>query len=327
MSTDNLCVFTLNSSRDFGERVAESLNIRLAEHEEREFEDGEHKLRPLENVRGKDVFVIASLYGDVDQTVNDKLVRLLFFIGALKDASAVRVTAVIPYLCYARKDRKTKSRDPVTTRYVAGLLEAVGVDRVVTMDVHNLAAYQNAFRCHTDHLEAKSLFIEYFASRAVHEMVVVSPDVGGIKRAEQFREALQQKTGNPVTSAFMEKKRSAGVVSGEAVVGDVEGKVAVIIDDMIVSGGTIARTVRACHECGASRMFAAASHGLFAGNADENLAVPALEQVVITNSVPPFRLSAGAVREKLEVLDVAPLFAEAIKRIHSGASIVDLLSV
>ena len=327
MITDNLCVFTLNSSRDFGERVAASLNIRLAEHEEREFEDGEHKVRPLESVRGKDVFVIASLYGDVDQSVNDKLVRLLFFIGALRDASAMRVTAVIPYLCYARKDRKTKSRDPVTTRYVAGLLEAVGVDRVVTMDVHNLAAYQNAFRCHTDHLQANPLFIEYFASRVGHELVVVSPDVGGIKRAEQFREALEQKTGNPVTSAFMEKKRSAGVVSGEAVVGDVEGKVAVIIDDMIVSGGTIARTVRACHERGASGIFAAASHGLFTGDADATLAVPALEQVVVTNSVPPFRLPAGAVREKLEVLDAAPLFAEAIKRIHSGGSIVDLLTV
>ena len=327
MITDNLCVFTLNSSRDFGERVAASLNIRLAEQEEREFEDGEHKVRPLESVRGKDVFVIASLYGDVDQSVNDKLVRLLFFTGALRDASAMRVTAVIPYLCYARKDRKTRSRDPVTTRYVAGLLEAVGVDRVVTMDVHNLAAYQNAFRCHTDHLEAKSLFIEYFASRAGHELVVVSPDVGGIKRAEQFREVLEQKTGNPVTSAFMEKKRSAGVVSGEAVAGDVEGKVAVIIDDMIVSGGTIARTVRACHERGASGIFAAASHGLFTGDADEILAIPALEQVVVTNSVPPFRLPAGAVREKLEVLDAAPLFAEAIKRIHSGGSIVDLLTV
>jgi ribose-phosphate pyrophosphokinase len=325
--TDNLCVFTLNSSRDFGERVAASLNIRLAEHEEREFEDGEHKVRPLESVRGKDVFVIASLYSDVDQSVNDKLVRLLFFIGALRDASAMRVTAVIPYLCYARKDRKTKPRDPVTTRYVAGLLEAVGVERVVTMDVHNLAAYQNAFRCHTDHLQANPLFIEYFASRAGHELVVVSPDVGGIKRAEQFREALEQKTGNPVTSAFMEKKRSTGVVSGEAVVGDVEGKVAVIIDDMIVSGGTIARTVKACHERGASGIFAAASHGLFTGDADEILAVPALEQVVVTNSVPPFRLPAGAVREKLEVLDAAPLFAEAIKRIHSGGSIVDLLTV
>ncbi len=205
MITDNLRVFALNSSRDFGGCVAESLNICLAEHEEREFEDGEHKVRALENVRGRDIFVIASLYGDVDQTVNDKLVRLLFFIAALKDASPIRVTAVIPYLCYARKDRKTKPRDPVITRYVASLLEAVGVDRVVTMDVHNLAAYQNAFRCHTDHLVAVPLFIEYFMSLPSDDLIVVSPDVGGIKRAEQFREALEQQTGTTVASAFMEK--------------------------------------------------------------------------------------------------------------------------
>lgn len=326
MITDNLRIFSLNSNRAFGERVAEAMGTPLAEHEEREFEDGEHKVRPLVNVRGRDVFVIQSLYGDVDQSVNDKLVRLLFFIGALKDASAARITAVIPYLCYARKDRKTKSRDPVTTRYVAGLLEVVGVDRVLTMDVHNLAAYQNAFRCRTEHLEAKLLFVEHFTSNADRELVVVSPDIGGIKRAEQFREALEQKAGKPVTSAFMEKKRSAGVVSGEAVVGDVEDRVAIIIDDMIVSGGTIARTVKACNERGATGICAAATHGLFADGTNEILAVPELEGVVITNSVPPFRLRERAVREKLEVLDAAPLFAEAIKRIHSGGSIVDLLT-
>jgi len=323
---DKLRIFTLNSSRAFGERVATAVGTTLAEHEEREFEGGEHKVRPLENVRGRDVFVIQSLYGDADQTVNDKLVRLLFFIGALKDASAARVTAVIPYLCYARKDRKTKSRDPVTTRYVAGLFEAVGVDRVVTMDVHNLAAYQNAFRCQTDHLGAKPLFIDYFASRVGHELVVVSPDVGGIKRAEQFREALEQKTGKPVTSAFMEKKRSAGVVSGKTIVGDVGGKAAIIIDDMIVSGDTIARAVKACHEHGATGIYAAAAHGLFVGGADAKLGEPQLERIVITDTVPPFRVHSEDVRAKLVILNAAPLFAEAIKRIHSGGSIVDLLT-
>lgn len=328
MSLDTLRLFALNTSRAFGKQVAESLAIPLAEHEEREFEDGEHKVRPLVNVRGADVFVIHSLYGDAEQTVNDKLVRLAFFVGALKDASAARVTAVIPYLCYARKDRKTKSRDPVTTRYVASLLEAAGVDRVVTMDVHNLAAYQNAFRCRTDHLEAKKLFIEHFAADLVdEEPVVVSPDIGGVKRAELFREALEKKLDIPVVSAFMEKKRSAGVVSGEAVVGDVEGKVAIIIDDMIASGGTIARTVKACHQHGAVKICAAASHGLFVRDADKNLAEQALEQLVITDTVPPFRLQSSAVRAKLEVLNTAPLFSDAIRRIHWGGSIVDLLTV
>ena len=324
----NLRLFALNASGAFGEQVAASMGIPLAEQEEREFEDGEHKVRPLVNVRGADVFVIHSLYGDAQQSVNDKLVRLAFFIGALKDASAARVTAVIPYLCYGRKDRKTKSRDPVTTRYVASLLEAVGVDGVVTLDVHNLAAYQNAFRCRTDHLEAKKLFIEFFLPFSKNEeIVVVSPDIGGVKRAEQFREALEKKLGISVVSAFMEKKRSAGVVSGEAIVGKVEGKLAIIIDDMIASGGTITRTVNACHLRGASKICAAASHGLFAHDADKNLAEPALEQLVITDSVQPFRLKSGAVREKLEVLKSAPLFAKSISCIHSGDSIVELLAV
>jgi N-terminal domain of ribose phosphate pyrophosphokinase len=195
MNREDLSIFALGASRDFGERVSACLGIPLSALEEREFEDGEHKARPLVSVRGKDVFVIQSLYGDSRQSVNDKLCRLLFFLGALRDASAASVTAVAPYLCYARKDRKSKSRDPVTTRYVAALLEAVGADRVVTMDVHNLAAFQNAFRIHTDHLEAKNLFVEYFVPLVrpliqQAEVVVVSPDAGGVKRAEDFRQAL-----------------------------------------------------------------------------------------------------------------------------------------
>ena len=148
-----LMLFALGASREFGARVAAALDMPLAAHEERAFEDGEHKWRPLVSVRGRDVFVVHSLYGDDAESANDKLCRLLFFIGALKDAAAARVTALVPYLCYARKDRKTKPRDPVTTRYLAALFEAVGTDGIVTLDVHNLAAYQNAFRCRTEHLE------------------------------------------------------------------------------------------------------------------------------------------------------------------------------
>jgi ribose-phosphate pyrophosphokinase len=328
MSEDPLKLFALNRSHDFGQQVAASMGISLSKHEERDFEDGEHKARPLESVRNSDTFVIHSLHGDEDQSVNDKLIRLLFFLGALRDAGANRLTAVIPYLCYARKDRRTKSRDPLSTRYVACLLESAGVDRVVTLDVHNLSAYQNAFRCRTEHLEAKNLFVEHFMSLVGQdEVIVVSPDTGGIKRAEQFREALQGKLDRPVASAFMEKKRSAGVVSGEAVVGDVQDHVAIIIDDLIASGGTIARTVKACHQRGASRIFAAASHGPFAAAADGNLAQPELERLVITDTIPPFRLNSEVTHAKLKVLSVAPLFGEAIERIHSGGSIVDLLAV
>jgi ribose-phosphate pyrophosphokinase len=322
----DLSLFALNAGRDFGQRVASALGVALAPHEEREFEDGEHKARPLESVRGRDVFVIASLYSDDRQSVNDKLVRLLFFLGALRDASAGRITAVIPYLCYARKDRRTKSRDPVSTRYVAAMLETVGADRVLTLDVHNLAAYENAFRIRADHLEAKRLFVEDFVPRIGREpVVVVSPDVGGVKRAEAFRQALSLRLGREAGGAFLEKYRSAGVVSGEAVVGDIEGRIAIILDDLISTGGTIARAVAACRQRGARAVYAAATHGIFVGAAGRMVADPGLERLVVTDTIPPFRLDPALVRDKLTVLDTAPLFAEAIRRIHTGGSVVELV--
>ncbi|MGA7395049.1 MAG: ribose-phosphate pyrophosphokinase [Terrimicrobiaceae bacterium] len=323
---DRLRIFVLNSSRAFGEQVSSRLSVELSPHEEREFEDGEHKARPLISVRGKNVFVIQSLYGDDRQSGNDKLCRLLFFIGALKDAAAARVTAVVPYLAYARKDRKTKPRDPVTTRYVAALFEAVGTDTIMTLDVHNLAAFQNAFRCRTEHLEANKLFVEYFFPMLRDsEVVVVSPDAGGIKRAERLRQLLSHAIGKPVGAAFAEKYRSLGVVSGDMLVGDVKGKDAFIIDDLISTGTTIARTARACHASGAARVFAAATHGLFMMGAEAALSESALERIVVTDTVPPFRLGDGPVKEKLTVLSSASLFAEAIRRLSVCGSVTDLL--
>ena len=329
MNPDNACLFALDTSREFAARVAGHFGIQLAPHEERRFEDGEHKSRPLVNVRGRDVFVIQSLYGEPQQSVNDKLCRLLFFIGALRDASAARVTAVVPYLCYARKDRKSQPRDPVTTRYVAMLFEAVGVDRILTMDVHNLAAYQNAFRCRTDHLEATQLFVEYFSARlaegAEGEVVVLSPDIGGVKRADGFRQALGRRLGQAVNGGFMEKYRARGVVSGETLVAEVKDCSVVIIDDLISSGTTIARAAGACRAAGAKRVYAAATHGLFATGANEILGPAAIDRIVVTDTVPPLRLDPALIRDKLVVVDSSKLFADAIDRIHTGGSIVELL--
>ena len=326
MNHSDLALFALDTTHDFGQAVARHLGMSLSPHEERGFEDGEHKTRPLANVRSRDVFVIQSLYADGAQSVNDKLCRLLFFIGALRDASAARVTAVVPYLAYARKDQKSQPRDPVTTRYVAGMFEAVGTDRIVTIDVHNLAAYQNAFRCRTDHLQANGLFVRHFAPLLQgREAVVVAPDAGGIKRADRFRQRLARALGRPVAAAFAEKHRSQGVVSGELIVGDVQGRSAIIIDDLIGTGTTIARTVKACRELGATDIYAAATHGLFVGDAGTVLADPALTGIVVSDSVPPFRLGAGKVRDKLVVLPGAALFGDAIVRIHEGGSITQLL--
>ncbi|OGA25175.1 MAG: ribose-phosphate pyrophosphokinase [Betaproteobacteria bacterium RIFCSPLOWO2_02_FULL_67_26] len=321
----DLSLFALHASRAYGERVAGALGVALARHEEREFEDGEHKARPSESVRGRDVYVVHSLYGEAAQSVNDKLVRLLFFLGAVRDAAAGRVTAVVPYLCYARKDRRSQPRDPLSTRYVASLLETAGAECVVTLDVHNLAAYENAFRIRAEHLEARKLLVDDFVPRiGSGPVVVVSPDVGGVKRAERFREALSRRLGREAGSAFLEKYRSAGVVSGAAVVGDIEGRTAIIVDDLISTGGTIARAVAACRSRGARAVYAAATHGIFVGDAARLVGDPGLERLVITDTVPPFRLDPALVRGKMTVLDTAPLFAEAIRRLHTGGSITDL---
>jgi ribose-phosphate pyrophosphokinase len=272
------------------------------------------------------VFVVHSLYGDADQSPNDKLCKLLFFIGALRDASAARVTAVVPYLAYGRKDRQTQPRDPVTTRYVAMLLEAAGADRILSIDVHNLAAFQNAFRCPADHLEARPLLARHFAGVLGDEPVVVlSPDVGGMKRAEAFRETLAGALGRDLELGFMEKKRAHGKVSGETLFAQVEGRAVAIIDDLISTGTTMGQAARACLDQGATRVFAAATHGLFVGGAHEVVATPSLAKTVVTDTVPPFRLAPDLVAQKLVVMSVAPLFADAIKAIHGGGSIVALL--
>jgi ribose-phosphate pyrophosphokinase len=328
MDHDAPVLFALQASRPFGEDVARHLGIALSAHEEREFEDGEHKSRSLVNVRNKDVFAIQSLYADARESVNDKLLRLLFFIGALRDASAKSVTAIVPYLAYARKDAKTQTRDPVTTRYVARLFEAAGTDRIVTLDVHNLAAFQNAFRCRTDHLEATKLFVAHLASllRDAPAITVVSPDIGGIKRAERFRQALCRSLGRESNLAFMEKARAKGMMRAGRLAGEV-ADTAIVIDDLISTGGTLLQAAIACRERGATRIYATATHGLFIGDSGQLLSGAEIDKIVVTDSVLPFRLSRQLIVKKLAVVSAAPLFAEAIRRIHSGGSLVELQEV
>jgi len=328
MPTD-LRLFALSESRDVGAAIAASLGVDLADHVEYDFDDGEHKTRPSVNVRGKDVFVVQSLYGEPGHSVNDKLCRLLFFCGALRDASADRLTIVVPYLCYQRKDRKTQPRDPITTRYVAGLFESVGVDRVLTIDVHNLAAFQNSFRCRTDHLEARPQFVDELVTRigdrrGKSEVTVVSPDEGGMKRANRFADGMHARLGSPVPTAFVEKLRTGNDIRGGTLVGDVDGRVAVVVDDLIGTGGTIRQAVRACAAGGADRVLAVATHGVFVGDAANTLDDPALEALMIANTIPPFRLRSTPVMEKVTVCDVSPRFAAAIHAIHDGGSVTAL---
>lgn len=316
-------LFALQPSRELGEKVSACLDLPLAPLEELDFADGEHRSRPLASVRGRDVFVLQSLHGD-RMSPGEKLCRLLFFVGALKDAAAARVTVVAPYLCYARSERKTRPRDPVTTRYVAALFEAVGTDCVVTLDVHDLAAFQNAFRCRTEHLEAKSLFAKRFAPLlAGRDAVVVSPDAGGFKRAERLRRSLAKALDRDVPMAFIAKQRLDGL-SGDEVVGEVEGRVAIILDDLISTGGTLCRAARACRERGAAEVHAAATHGLFVGGAPELMAEPSLTRLTVTDSVAPFPVAPG---ERLATVGIAPLLAAAIERLHDDEPLSELQEV
>jgi ribose-phosphate pyrophosphokinase len=322
---DRLRLFALKATAELGAAIAHRLGMPLSHHEEREFEDGEHKARPLDPVGGADVFVVQSLHGGPEASANDKLIRLLFFIGALKDAGAARVTGIVPYLCYARKDRRTKPNDPVTTRYVAAMFEAVGTDAIVTLEVHNPAAFENAFRCRTVALTAAPLFVDYARQLKDEKLSIVSPDTGGAKRAELYRQALEAALGRSVGKAFADKHRSAGIVTGDLFVGDVEGATALIVDDLISTGGTLVRAAKAARAAGARKVIAFTAHGLFMEGAPEALADPALERIVVTDAVPAFRLPPGAARNKLDILPCAPLIAEAIARVHAGRPLSDLL--
>jgi ribose-phosphate pyrophosphokinase len=318
-------IFALGATAEFGKAIAVSLGGALCPHEERGFEDGEHKSRPLESVEQADVYVVQSLHSGPAESANDKLVRLLFFIGALKDAGAARVSAVVPYLCYARKDRRTKPRDPVTTRYVAAMFEAAGTDAVITIDVHNPTAYENAFRCRTIALTAAPLFVDYVKALGDDRLCVVSPDPGGVKRAELFREALEARTGVPVSKGFVDKRRSSGVVSGDLFTGEAEGRTALIIDDLISTGNTLRRAAKAARQAGARRAIALVTHGLFMQGSLEAIADSVLDRLVVTDTVPAFRLGTNPVRQKIDVLPSAGLFADVIRRLQAGGSLDDLL--
>jgi ribose-phosphate pyrophosphokinase len=322
---NRIALFAPRATAAFGSRVAAALEVNLGAHEEREFDGGEHKIRPLESVRGRSVYVVQCLAGDALGSANDRLCRLLFFIGALKDAGAARVSVCVPYLAYARKDQRTKARDPVTTRYVAQLIEAVGTGRVVILEAHNRAAVDNAFRIESLHLEATSYFVRHFALGSESlDCVVASPDVGGIKRARHFKECLETAYGRDVGLAFMDKKRTEGILSGDTFVGEVSGRKVIFIDDLISSGSTILRAVAACRRAGAARIDVAVTHCVFTPQSHRLFEPGGPDSIVVTDSVPLEQSFSPYLTRSLKVLSVAPLFAEAIRRLEGGGSLPEL---
>lgn len=327
----DLKIFGLGSSRNFAASVAGGLGVGLAEVNEVFRLDGEPWAASVDNVRGRDVFVVSSLHGDEGRSVNDRVMQLLLFVNALKHASAARITAVCPYLAYMRQDRKEGSREPISTQALAVMMEGVGVDRVLTMDVHNPAAIQNAFRIPVDILEAKNLLADLVAADASriyavdeHPLVVVSPDAGGVKRARAFREAIARRLGRGVGFAHANKTRSReGDVEVTEIVGDVRGVRCILIDDMIATGGTLIEIDRAIRPKGIT-VAVAATHGLFLSAGFYRF----LSEVktYVADTIDPWGCLPISAKPYVKVAKTAGLFAEAIRRIHSGeGSISELL--
>jgi ribose-phosphate pyrophosphokinase len=323
----NLRVFGMEATQKFAEVVAEHLDISLSKHIERYFPDKEPYVRADENVRGCDVYIIQSLYTDEQETVNDKFVKLLYFIGSLKDASAERVTVVIPYFGYQRQDRKTESRASITTKYVAMMLESVGANRILSMDVHSLSVFQNSIRIPTDHLEAKNLLVEEVSKELRNkseEIAVLSPDSGGSGRADRFRNKLAVKLGRKVDLVHLDKIREGSVVHGTRISDDVNGWLIIAVDDMISSGSTLGKCVETVEKYGGTLWAACATHGLFVGDVNSNLAK--MNKVIVTDTIACTNRLSDTIKEKLKVLSATRLFAKAIRRIHDeGGSISDLL--
>jgi ribose-phosphate pyrophosphokinase len=319
-------LFGLNSTREYAQRISEAIEVPLSKHVEHYFEDHEPYVRSEVNVRGCDVYVVQSLYSDKDESVADKFLKLLYFAGSLRDASARRITAVIPYLAFSRQDRKTESRAPIMTKYSAELLEAAGCDRLLTMDVHNLSAFQNAFRIQTDNLEAKNLIADYIAEHIdePEDLVILSPDSGGMSRARRFRNSLNSRLGVDLGLAYLDKSHTGQIIQGHQIVGDVRGKRVIVLDDMISGGSTIRECDTAIMASGGQLWGACCTHALFVGKANENLAkIPRV--VVCDTAMCEWRLSEE-VRKKVHVISTGRMFGQAIRRtFEEGGSISDLL--
>lgn len=311
-----MLLFALGPVGELGDGLARLAGVALAPHEERRFEDGEFKIRPLVEVGGERVFVCDSLCSEAGMRAAEKLFRLFVFVGALKDAGAASVHCLIPYLAFARKDRRTKHQDPITTRYIAQMLEAVGCDAVTALDVHDLAAFENAFRRPTIHLEAAPLLARHFApmARGWPRTVAMAPDAGAVKRVRVFAGALEAASGRPVELAFVEKSRRDGRVSGGGFAGDVAGAGVILVDDLVSTGETLARAAAAAVERGATEVHAAVTHGSFSPGAGDALGTSALDSIVVTDSIPEVRARCPELAPKLMVLGAAELFAEVMRR-------------
>lgn len=309
-----LKIFSGNANLSLAREICSYLGQKLGEATVSSFSDGEVRVKIDENVRGADVFVVQSCC----QPVNDSLMELLIIVDALKRSSANRITAVVPYFGYARQDRKDQPRVPITAKLVADLITTAGADRVLSMDLH-AGQIQGFFNVPVDHLYALPVLLDYIVKKQIADLVVVSPDAGGVERARAFAKRLQ------ANLAIIDKRREgpnqAQIMN---IIGDVQGKSVLLLDDMIDTAGTIVQGAQACLDHGAREVITACTHAVLSGPALERLQASCLSQVVITNTIP--LRGKELVCPKLHQLSVAPLLGEAIRRIHEDESVSSLFA-
>jgi ribose-phosphate pyrophosphokinase len=305
-----LMLFSGRSNPELAERIADKLGVTLGEVELKTFANGETYVRYDDSIRGSDAFIIQS----GNPPVNDHLVELLIMIQAAKLASAKRITAVVPWYPYSRQDKKSRPREPITARLVADFLEAAGVDRVLTMDLH-AGQIQGFFNVPVDHMTALPLFATFYRDKGLYgdKVVAVSPDPGRAKMARRFGQMLE------ADLAIMNKVRPEhDTAEVSEVIGDVQGKVAIMSDDIIVTGGTLIAGAEALKEAGATEVYACATHGLFPGNAFEKISKSVLAEVTVTDTVPIDKLNQP---DKINVISVSKLLAETILNVFADDSV------
>ncbi len=308
-NSSRLKLFSGSSNRALSREVARYLGTDLGPMVRKRFADGELYVQIQESIRGCDVYLLQSTC----HPVNDNLMELLIMIDACRRASARQITAVVPYYGYARADRKTAGRESITAKLVANLMTTAGADRVLSIDLHS-AQIQGYFDIPCDHVYGSPVLVEYLASKGIKDLVVVSPDVGGVARARAFAKML-----NDAPLAIIDKRRQAhNVAEVMNIIGDVEGKTAVLVDDMIDTAGTISAGAKVLRDSGAKRVYACATHAVFSPPAVERLSSGLFEEVIVTNTIP---VPADRHFEQLTMLSVADMLGEAISRIHEESSV------
>jgi ribose-phosphate pyrophosphokinase len=308
---DNLKIFSGNANKPLAEKICQYLGLPLGEAAVGRFSDGESSVEFRENVRGADVYVVQPMC----IPANDHLMELLIMIDALKRASAASITAVVPYYAYARQDRKTTPRVPISAKLVANLLTTAGTNRLLTMDLHT-GQIQGFFDIPVDHLYAAPVMLEYIREKFTGELVMVSPDAGGVERARAFAKRLNS------TLAIIDKRREATAIKAMTLVGHVFGKEAIILDDMVTTGATLTKAAELLMQHGARSVHACVTHPVMSRNAISALQGSMVQSLAVADTIP--LTPEGAALEKIRVLSVAPLLGEAIRRINRQDSVSSL---